>query len=96
MEKSAKKLLIVRLIKDDLKKWKLIYALQSGGFLHHDFDQHIFESVMDIMGIERNDENLDELVPRYMNLAAKVREIDIRFGTKEMDELAEEIYGCRF
>ncbi len=93
MTKNHSKKIVLSLIKDDLKKWKLIYALQSVGFINHDFDLHIFESILDIMGIERSDTVLDELTPRYLNLVGKVREIDIRFGTNEMEELAEEIYG---
>lgn len=88
-----KESIIKSLIKDDLRKWKLIYSLQSVGFLNHDFDQHIFETVLDLLGIERSDENLDEIIPRYMNLTEKMRSIDIRFGEPKMDELAEEIYG---
>lgn len=84
--------IVKSLIKDDLKKTKLIYVLETIGFVCDDFDLMIFDSIIKLVGIKINFPE-DEVSLKYCRLLGKVCSVEIRFDNKELTDLVMEIYN---
>ena len=83
--------IIKSLIKDDLRKTKLVHALETVGFVNDDFDLYLFDSIIKLIGIEINFPN-DEIAMKYNILLERVHSIETRFNNDALDDLVNVIF----
>ena len=89
--------LIIKLIKDDLINYKLITGLNEIGLEAEKYDVYLCDTVLELIGIEVDDHNVDLVHEYYNSLSAKSKSINMR-PDHELKELAAEIYDklCAF
>ena len=83
--------IIKSLIKDDLKKTKLIHSLEIIGFVNDDFDLFLFEAIIELVGIKIEFPD-DEVCNKYNILLEKVYSIETRVDNKKLTELVNDVF----
>lgn len=83
---------VLRLIRTDLMLTKILSAQQSIGFDNVNFDLYIDEIIFKSMGLNNHDARVDATFDKYMELAWRVKEIDVIKHPDQFKDLVAEVY----